>query len=73
MFDSHCHLHDERLRGLAEQVVTRAQQAGLTGLLLAGVERDTWSVQDELRRTFGSPSFAIGVAYGVHPQMVRCV
>lgn len=70
MFDSHCHLHDERLRGITSQVVDRAQHAGLHGLLLAGVERDTWSVQDELRRKFGSPNFDIAVAYGVHPQMV---
>ncbi len=70
MFDSHCHLHDERLRGITSQVVERAQQAGLHGLLLAGVDRDTWSVQDGLRRVFGSPHFDIGVAYGVHPQMV---
>ncbi|HUF13771.1 MAG TPA: TatD family hydrolase [Longimicrobiales bacterium] len=33
LFDSHCHLTDERLRGDADAVVDRAREAGLTGLV----------------------------------------
>lgn len=70
MFDSHCHLHDDRILAVSDELFARAQQAGLSGLLLAGVDRDTWVHQDRLRNRFGSPTFSIGVAYGVHPQMV---
>lgn len=38
MFDSHCHLHDDRIYDHAEQVIARAEQAGLSGVLLAGVD-----------------------------------
>lgn len=70
MFDSHCHLHDDRSFALAPDMIARAQQVGLRGLVLAGVDRDTWGRQDALRRQFGSPDFSIGVAYGVHPQLI---
>jgi TatD DNase family protein len=33
LFDSHCHLTDERLRDRADAVVARAREAGLTGLV----------------------------------------
>lgn len=70
MFDSHCHLHDQRLRDITAQAVARAEQTGIRGLLLAGVDRESWPLQDALRRAFHSPHFAIGVAYGVHPQII---
>ena len=69
MFDSHCHLHDDRIYDHAEQVIARAEQAGLSGVLLAGVDAASWSRQDRLRVQFESPSFSVGVAYGVHPQI----
>lgn len=70
MFDSHCHLHDERLYAQSAQVIVRAQQAGLSGLLLAGVDAQSWSRQDRLHKQWDGPSFSIGVAYGVHPQVI---
>lgn len=70
MFDSHCHLHDERLYAEAQEVMVRARQAGLSGLLLAGVDAESWARQDLLRRQFDQPGFSIGVSYGVHPQIV---
>lgn len=70
MFDSHCHLHDDRMRAGAAQAVVRARQAGLSGLLLAGVDRDSWAEQDALRRALATADFVIGVAYGVHPQIL---
>jgi len=70
MFDSHCHLHDDRVRADAAHAVVRAQQAGLSGLLLAGVDRDSWAQQAALRRALSTPNFDIGVAYGVHPQII---
>ncbi len=70
MFDSHCHLHDSRIMALAPDLVARAQQAGLTGVLLAGVDRDSWPTQAALRRRFASRHFSVALSYGVHPQVV---
>lgn len=48
----------------------RAQAAGLSGLLLAGVDRRDWQAQCELAET-AAPDFAVARAYGIHPQVVE--
>jgi TatD DNase family protein len=65
MFDSHCHLHDRRIRD-AEAQIARARAAGVTGFLLAGVGPDGWPDEDALARAHPD----LHVAYGVHPQLV---
>ena len=66
MFDSHCHLHDDRIGANAPAMIARARAAGVTGFLLAGVGPDGWPVEESLARAY--PELA--VAYGVHPQLV---
>ncbi len=70
MFDSHCHLHDFRIATIASEMLERAQQVGVSGLVLAGVDRDTWAAEDSLRKRFSGGDFSVAVAYGVHPQIV---
>lgn len=66
MFDSHCHLHDERMAPCWEDALRRARAAGVRGMLLAGVDLPGWQRQDLLRGQH--PDLA--VAFGVHPQVV---
>lgn len=70
MFDSHCHLHDQRLAAQQSQVIERAKTQGVTGVLLAGVCVDTWCEQNNFRKTYENPDFSIGVAYGIHPNWI---
>ena len=65
MFDSHCHLHDARVRELAGELA-RAKAAGVRGVLLAGVDPDGWRREEELARALGG----IAISYGVHPQRI---
>jgi TatD DNase family protein len=67
MFDAHCHLHDVRVVGRAGELVARARAAGVTGVLLAGVDATGWPVEDSLAAAH--PGF-VHVSYGLHPQVV---
>jgi TatD DNase family protein len=66
MFDSHCHLHDERIGARAPELIARARAAGVTGFLLAGVAPDGWAIEEALAREHAD----VYVALGVHPQLV---
>lgn len=65
MFDSHCHLHDERLLGQADAAMARARAAGVSKIMLAGVCPEGWRVELELAQRY--PECL--VSYGVHPQL----
>ncbi|MCB9641627.1 MAG: TatD family hydrolase [Myxococcales bacterium] len=64
MFDAHCHLDDPRLDTSREQILQRAWDAGLEGMILAGVDPQGWSRQAELAARYPGRLF---VTYGVHP------
>lgn len=66
MFDSHCHLHDERMAQVRDEALRRARAAGVSGMLLAGVDAAGWAEEARLRAA--NPDLA--VAYGLHPQVV---
>ena len=69
MFDSHCHLHDERMADRREACLQRARQQGVDGMLLAGVDPAGWRVQSDLARQHP----ALALAYGLHPlRVVQC-
>jgi TatD DNase family protein len=70
VYDSHCHLHDERLLCEAADVVARARAAGIERMLLAGVEPDGWRVEDQLCAEHGE---VMRASYGIHPQVVAAV
>lgn len=50
--------------------LARAQAAGLSGVLLAGVDRSDWLAQGELA-ALAPPGFVLARAYGIHPQVVE--
>lgn len=68
MFDSHCHLDDERFDPDRDAVLTRAARAGVTDLLLAGVRPSRFS------RLWATAEIAsavrVHVSLGIHPQVV---
>jgi TatD DNase family protein len=66
MFDSHCHLHSDRVGALAGELIARARAAGVHGFLLAGVDPDGWHDEDALAAAHAD----VFVSYGVHPQIV---
>ena len=63
LFDAHCHLQDERLAARREDVLARAAQANVVGMVCNGSnERDWDSV-----RALAAASPAILPAFGLHP------
>lgn len=50
--------------------LSRAVDAGLSGLLLAGVDLADWQAQGEVQRV-APPELTIGTAFGIHPQIVE--
>jgi TatD DNase family protein len=62
MFDAHCHL--DRCTEDPAVVLKRAQSAGVTDLLIAGVEAHSWPAQTAL---WGP---GVHIAWGVHPWRV---
>jgi TatD DNase family protein len=69
LYDSHCHLHDDRVRGEADALMARAKAAGVDALLLAGVDPAGWLHEVELAARFPS----LRMSFGVHPQVVADV
>ncbi len=63
MFDSHCHLHDRQVADPAAQLA-RARAAGVRGFLLAGVEPEGWTVQEELARVGVELPVIVMTGYG---------
>ena len=62
MFDAHCHL--DRVPEDPQAVLQRARQAGITDLVVAGVQASSWDAQTRLSQT------GVHVAWGVHPWRV---
>jgi TatD DNase family protein len=62
MFDSHCHL--DRCTEDPAAVLQRARSAGVTDLLIAGVDAKSWPAQNAL---WGP---GVHIAWGVHPWRV---
>ena len=67
LFDSHCHLHDDRMAAGRVPAMARARAAGVTGWLLAGVDAADWLAQARLAA--GDPDVAR--SYGLHPQKIE--
>jgi TatD DNase family protein len=66
VFDTHCHLQDERLRDDLPSLLAAARAAGVARMLLAGVEPRGWDVDDALAAAHDG----LYVSYGIHPQLV---
>lgn len=66
MYDSHCHLQHPRFDADRDDVITRARAAGVTGMLLAGVDAADLALQDAIVARY--PELAQCV--GLHPMVV---
>lgn len=58
------------MAAVRDAALTRAQAAGLSGVLLAGVDLADWQAQCALSRS-APPGFVVARAYGIHPQVVE--
>ena len=65
-FDSHCHLHDERLKDRINEVVGRAREAGVAHMLCCGTQKSDWDAVIDLARRYHE----IVPAFGLHPWFV---
>ena len=63
LFDTHCHLQDPRLLGRIEDVLRRAGEAGVGGMLCCGAEESDWPQVLDLARRFP----CVKPALGLHP------
>lgn len=66
LFDTHCHLQDERLGADLAGVLTRAAAAGVGRVLCCGTSEADWQRVVEL----GVGLAGVGMAFGLHPWYV---
>ncbi len=66
LFDSHCHLDDTRVRPELDQVLERAQAAGVTRIAAIGCAHDVQTVESALSIARTHPEW-ISATVGVHP------
>lgn len=64
LVDAHCHLQDERLAPILDQVVERAQRAGVVTMVCCGSSEQDWDAVLALAKRF--PEIVIP-ALGLHP------
>ena len=69
LFDSHCHLTDERLRGDADAVVARARESGLTGMVTIASNVDDARAAHDIASAHEDVWFTAGV----HPHEAAAV
>jgi len=66
MFDTHCHLQDERLAGETEAVLQRAASAGIRRLLCCGSEEADWEPVRQLCARY----HVLKPAFGLYPRYI---
>jgi TatD DNase family protein len=67
LFDSHCHLQDERLAPGLDEALRRAAAAGVRGLMCCGSAESDWPAVRALPGRFPG----VAVSFGLHPWYVR--
>lgn len=67
LFDSHCHVYDERMPGGPEAALAAARLAGVTGMVAVGCDRHTSEQAIELAA--GHPD--VWASVGLHPHEAR--
>jgi TatD DNase family protein len=67
MFDSHCHLQDERIAGRVGDVIASADRAGVRRMLCCGSAEGDWA---DVARIGADYPESVTCAYGVHPWYV---
>ena len=66
LFDTHCHLQDDRIFAEADAIVARARSAGIIKMVCCGSSEADWNAVADLSRRFPE----IIPAFGIHPWYV---
>lgn len=66
MIDSHCHLDDDRLDADRDQVLCRAESAGVTHMVVPATTANRWEKVKQVCRAPG-----LYPAYGLHPMFIE--
>lgn len=67
LFDSHCHLQDERIFLKADAIVARARNAGVRAMLCCGSSESDWDAVKVLSLSYPE----IIPAFGIHPWYIQ--
>jgi TatD DNase family protein len=67
LFDTHCHLQDERILPQAAGIIARAKTAGVTHMLCCGTQESDWDAVAGLAKEH----HGIIPAFGLHPWFVK--
>ncbi len=73
-FDTHCHLHDEKLRSSAGEILQRAEALGIRGATIICADPENLAAFPEfplqLQNSI-SPDFRLAYSIGLHPHEAR--
>jgi TatD DNase family protein len=67
LFDSHCHLNDKIYAGDMDQVMIRAADAGVRGMMIVGIDGPTSHQAVSLARKHTGKGMVCVASVGVHP------
>lgn len=67
LFDSHCHLQDERIFANADAIIARAWEAGVYRILCCGSSESDWNAVNKLASMYPE----IVPAFGLHPWYIK--
>lgn len=67
-FDSHCHLNDEAFKEDFSEVIGRAVEAGVSGMMVVGCDLSSSLRAIELAHTYSM----VWAAVGIHPHDAKC-
>jgi len=66
LFDTHCHLDFPQFSGNLKQMVMKAEEAGIIGILIPGVKKEGWRSIRQITATYSICHSALGL----HPMFV---
>jgi TatD DNase family protein len=65
LYDSHCHLQDERFSAILDPVIARAEKSGVAAMMCCGCREEDW----QRVRTLAARKNVV-VSFGLHPWFV---
>jgi len=74
LFDTHCHLHDEKLRSSAAEILQRAEQSGVGGATMICADPENLQAFPRFPLEMGqkvSADFKLAYSIGLHPHEAR--
>lgn len=67
LFDSHCHLQDDRIFANADAILARSREAGVYRILCCGSSESDWNAVNKLASRYPE----IVPAFGLHPWYIK--